>query len=344
MAKPITIAGGGLAGLSLGIGLRQRGVPVAIWEAGNYPRNRVCGEFISGRGQSSLARLGLLSLIEGVGASHAKNAAFYGHKRAVPPLPLPEPALCISRYVLDALLAREFERLGGELRLRQRWQGGFETGIVRASGRRVVPTVDGWRMFGLKVHARAVKLLADLELHFVPEGYVGLCRLGDDCVNICGLFRSRKPEPALSQQWRDWLMGPADSDLRRHLEKAQFEEGSFCSVAGFSLRPQSAAILNECCVGDALTMIPPLTGNGMSMAFESAELAVEPLAKFSRGAATWDEAQQEVALACDRAFSRRLRWANWLQKGLFQGPTRAPLLFLAAHSHRFWRMIFGRTR
>ena len=52
--KPITIVGGGLAGLTLGIGLRQRGVPVTIWEAGRYPRHRVCGEFISGNGQAVL--------------------------------------------------------------------------------------------------------------------------------------------------------------------------------------------------------------------------------------------------------------------------------------------------
>ncbi|HZI32692.1 MAG TPA: NAD(P)-binding protein, partial [Candidatus Binatia bacterium] len=50
-AKSITIVGGGLAGLTLGIGLRRRDVPVTILEAGEYPRHRVCGEFISGRGQ-----------------------------------------------------------------------------------------------------------------------------------------------------------------------------------------------------------------------------------------------------------------------------------------------------
>ena len=50
--KPVTIVGGGLAGLTLGIALRENSVPVHIYEAGTYPRHRVCGEFISGRGQT----------------------------------------------------------------------------------------------------------------------------------------------------------------------------------------------------------------------------------------------------------------------------------------------------
>ena len=75
--KPITIVGGGLAGLTLGIGLRQRGVPAALWEAGHYPRHRVCGEFICGRGQETLARLDLRELLERAGAVGADTAAFF---------------------------------------------------------------------------------------------------------------------------------------------------------------------------------------------------------------------------------------------------------------------------
>lgn len=344
MSERINIVGGGLAGLTLGIGLRQGGVPVTVWEAGQYPRHRVCGEFISGGGQASLDRLGLLGGLQNAGACSASSAAFFAGKTAVAPRPLPEAALCVSRFVVDDWLSREFQRLGGELRLSERWTGEFGPGIVRASGRRAEPVTDGWRLFGLKVHARGVALVADLEMHFVPAGYIGLCRLPGGEVNICGLFRSETTVPDLALRWRDWLGGPTDSVLRSRLAGAQFDEASFCSVAGLSLHPQRANQRNECSIGDALTMIPPVTGNGMSMAFESAELAIEPLAQFSSGKLTWTQAQQEIAAACDTRFTSRLRWAAWLQRALFQPYARSALLFLAARSEWFWRGIFERTR
>jgi menaquinone-9 beta-reductase len=344
MPETITIAGGGLAGLTLGIGLRQREVPVTLWEAGRYPRHRVCGELISGNGRNSLARLGLLDGLLTAGACSARSAAFFAGRARVAGRPLPEAALCISRLELDQWLAREFQRLGGELRLGARWRGEFGDGIVRASGRRTEPVTDGWRLFGLKVHARKVALDADLEMHFVPSGYVGLCQLPGGQVNICGLFRSTAPVPDLAQRWRDWLGGTAASVLHSRLAVAQFDEESFCSVAGLRLRPQRAAQRSECCVGDALTMIPPVTGNGMSMAFESAEMAIEPLAKFSRGALTWAGARREIASRCDERFAARLRWAAWLQRALLQQCARSVLMFLAARSEWSWRVVFERTR
>src|SRR6266568_3721640 len=113
--KPITIVGGGLAGLTLGIGLRQHGIPVTLSEAGHYPRHRVCGEFISGRGQETLARLGLRETLEQAGAVNADTAAFFSASRSTGPRPLPAQAICLSRFTLDTSLAEKFHELGGEL-------------------------------------------------------------------------------------------------------------------------------------------------------------------------------------------------------------------------------------
>ena len=47
MIYHVAIIGGGLAGLSLSIDLRKRGYDVVVIEKGNYPRQKVCGEYIS---------------------------------------------------------------------------------------------------------------------------------------------------------------------------------------------------------------------------------------------------------------------------------------------------------
>ncbi len=342
-ANSITIVGGGLAGLTLGIGLRQRNVPVKIIEAGHYPRHRVCGEFISGRGQGTLKRLGLLELVEQSGAVTAQTAAFFSMTQSGRPHPLPEKAICISRYVLDAALVKQFQRLGGTLIESQRYTGEFEEGFVRATGRRPQAGENGGRI-GLKIHARKVALSADLEMHTSPQGYVGLCKINDGEVNVCGLFYGAANENGKSKAGREWLRGPAGSPLNRRLEGAEFDEDSFCAVAGLSLQPERAANRTEVCVGDAITMIPPVTGNGMSMAFESAEVAIAPLVAWSEGTITWDQARQKIAHDCDQAFSGRLTWAKWLQRMMLMPALQNPLVAMMGHSRLFRRVAFEHTR
>lgn len=340
--KSITIIGGGLAGLTLGIGLRQRGVPVTVIEAGRYPRHRVCGEFISGAGVQTLEQSGLLAELPAHEIRRAQHAAFFAGDRTLGVRPLPSPAVCVSRFILDAALSSRFQKLGGELRENERWRG--ETageGIVCASGRRAHPVERGWRWFGLKVHARGVSLDADLEMHLGRNAYVGLCRLADGTVNVCGLFR-RRVNGGGGGATLEWLRGEPGSQLFQRLERAEFESESFCAVAGLSLRSQPVEP-RECRVGDALTMIPPITGNGMSMAFESAQLALTPLVSYARGDFEWPVVTQQIAAEQEKQFSSRLRWAGLFHRAIFSplGTSAMRLLFNSEHG---WRAAFAWTR
>jgi flavin-dependent dehydrogenase len=344
-SKPITVIGGGLAGLALGIGLRQQDVPVTLYEAGHYPRHRVCGEFINGRGRASLARLGLEALGERANSVSAETAIFASGNVASPVRQLPKQALCVSRFVLDEMLAKRFRQFGGELRENERQQATTDQeGVVRSSGRRPYGPEKGWRWFGLKIHARNVRLDADLELHVVPNGYVGICRLPQDEVNICGLFRRSQNITENTPGRIDPLRGPNGSLIRKKLEEAEFDDDSFCSVAGLSLRPNRATEQRDCSIGDALTMTPPVTGNGMSMAFESAEIAVTPLVSYARGEMDWPMTQSQIASRCDEKFASRLKWAQALQWILFTPLADERLARFTFGSRFLWNIWFNNTR
>lgn len=343
--KPITIVGGGPAGLTLGIALVQQGVPVVLWEAGDYPRQRVCGECLNGRALEALAPLGLRELLLRAGARPAtKLACVAGQGRAVV-LPLPAPAWCLSREILDAVLAQRFRELGGELRCRQRWRGDpLAPGVVLAWGRRPKGRVGQWHWWGLKAHARGVPALADLELHFGANAYVGLCRLADDVVNVCGLFRTRAPETNLASTWPERLRGPADSLLRQRLADACFEPRTFCAVAGLNCWRPDVPGGGACRLGDAWAMLPPLTGNGLSVAFESAVLAIEPLLAYSRARAEWAEACALIAQRCEAAFGRRLRWSVRLQRLLLSPVGRWACFLVVPRAPRLWQLLCRQTR
>ncbi|MGV3755980.1 MAG: NAD(P)/FAD-dependent oxidoreductase [Verrucomicrobiota bacterium] len=342
--KPITIIGGGLAGLTLGIALRREGVPVTLHEAGQYPRHRVCGEFLSGRGVEILREMGVYERLVAAGAREARTLKFFAGEDATKVMVMPTPAVCISRYRLDALLAETLVQLGGDLRTGSRYVDGYGEGVIRATGRQVQAEVAGWRWIGIKAHALDLTLEADLEMHLGRDAYVGLCRVEGNRVNVCGLFRTRETMVDLKETWQSRLGGNDKSTLTKKLSNITFDKESFCVVAGLPIRPfqkGDSAVLG---VGDAVAMIPPVTGNGMSLAIESAWLAVRDILNYCHGDLDWRDAQGLVRQGYIRDYDKRLRWANWLQTGMFHPFTRKILFQSVPVVPALFRFGFGVTR
>lgn len=299
--RPVEIVGGGLAGLSLGIALRQRGVPVTIFESGAYPRHRVCGEFIRGLRATTLEQLGLEPHLKD--ALHHRDVAWFAGEVRLRRQRLASPALAISRFVLDARLAEAFRAAGGKLLTGKRAPLTPVAGRVLAHGRRTNPR-SGW--IGLKLHVRNLTLDRDLEMHLGADAYVGLCALPDSRVNLCGLFRRRSDVAGRSEKLVTlYLRASGLGALAGRLDAAVPEPDSFTAVAGLQFgrqaRPRGAAV-----IGDAHAMIPPFTGNGMAMAFESAAAAVAPLLAWSRQEQEWPAALAQLGRALRRDFRVRL--------------------------------------
>jgi flavin-dependent dehydrogenase len=326
--RPIEIAGGGLAGLSLGIALRRAGVPVVLHDAGTYPRHRVCGEFVAGLSPLTIDRLGLGAALRDA-REHRDVAWFLGNR--VPGLQrLPHPALGLSRHALDARLAGAFAGLGGDLRTNSRVAAGDRPGLVWAVGRRRA-RVPRW--IGLKVHTCGIELVRDLEMHLGDQGYVGLCRVEDDTVNVCGLFRQRNevngtPGTGILAAY---LRASGLTALARRVETSPVVPGTACAVAAldFEGTGEPAPGLG---IGDAGATTPPFTGNGMAMALQSAESALEPLLAYAHGRLAWPDATAAVRGALRRRFRRRLAWARALHPFLLQA------------KHHGWIAILHRAR
>ncbi len=164
----------------------------------------------------------------------------------------------MRRYDLDAALAKRFVELGGELRCPFRFQGKAPNeGDVLATGRRL-ETHHKWKWYGLKAHATNVEQQSDLELHFIDNGYIGLCRVGANTTNICGLFRRSKEGEARTCTFLEHFTGV--TTLRDRLKNVAWDESSFASVSGLPMEEGGNLSSENLAVGDALSMMPPFTG------------------------------------------------------------------------------------
>lgn len=320
MTEEITIIGGGLTGLSLAVGLRAKGIPVTLHEAGQYPRHRVCGEFISGVSEKTLSHLAISDTLADA-ARHSTVLWFRGNS-LLRENRLPTPALSISRHLLDDRLRKLATAKGATILTGSRQKITPDTpGTVWAAGRK--PISGTW--IGLKAHIRGIQNTSHLEMHSGPIGYLGITPVENGWKNICGLFRiDRSITARHADLLPAYLQENGNTQLARRLATAEWKEGSFTAVAGFGLGLQKNTP-GTLTLGDSHAIIPPFTGNGMTMAFQSAEIALHHLTHYAKGEANWQTACCNIITAHHKTFRKRLTTAKILHPLLFKNAA-LPLL------------------
>ena len=375
MIYDVIIVGAGLSGASAAIALAKRGLQVLAIEAGDFPRHKVCGEFLSPESKAVLQRLGVLENLMAAGA-HSINAA-----RIVAPngrairTPIPGGALSLSRWQLDAILAAAIVENGADLQTQTRVKSIEREGeefllhtfnqtlrarrVIAAPGRNStalqrVKDENLTKYVGLKTHLWGAEVSPHLvELHTWRGGYCGLSRIEGGRVNACLLARydfiaGRAP----NEVWRDLLKDLPCLKLRvRHAELAM----PWLATANITFappQPLANATASTCsdengevlCAGDAAGFIHPLTGDGMAMALHGGELAAATVASSLRGELELCEMATVYDAAWQREFGARLKWASRLQSVLIEPERTAPALSLAAHWPRLAQWAVARTR
>lgn len=115
------IVGGGPAGSSAAIHLAARGARVLLAERARFPREKLCGEFISPECLSHFARLGVLEAMESAGGAEVTKTVFYAPSGRALSVPSEwfngarNAALGLSRAEMDERLLRRARGAGVEV-------------------------------------------------------------------------------------------------------------------------------------------------------------------------------------------------------------------------------------
>jgi len=316
--QPISIIGGGLSGLTLGILLARHGIKVELFESHPYPHHRVCGEFISGLRPELIEKLGIRDLLfdahrhDQTTWHNAEGKIFYRLK-------LHQAAYGISRHTLDARLAKRFCYSGGTL-IEHRWRE-YERHekVVYATGRRHNTQKLKPKWIGLKLHVRDFDSGSHLEMHLGYGGYVGVSAVEAGLTNLCGLF----PVSALqsgdtASNFEAALDAIGLHHLRERLSSCEIIQGSRCGTMFFQSGYQPH-VKTRCSIGDSMMQIPPFTGHGMSMAFEAAWLAHPHLLTYVKGETDWKSMTNQLQHSIYKQHSLRMQFACILHPLMLQG-------------------------
>jgi len=342
----VAIVGGGPAGSALAALLARAGRRPVLLERDRFPRQKLCGEFLSMESQELLRRIGCLDAVRALKPSVITGARFFSPSGRTVEIGLGADALGLGRLALDEALFRHAERSGAIA---------FEGATVA----RMDEDADG--------------VLLEIE-RSLPDGTRGKRLLRADRVVAAygrrsGLDRPldrdflRRRSPFVGYKRRHAFLPGADAvaaELRGKVEIHLFD-GGYCGVSVVdggavnicllaeervfaaagrapltrlarlspSLRgrlealsangdPLAAARLTFTAkepssgsilfIGDAAAMIAPLCGDGQAMALESAVLLAELMAR-GDGAdlpRLWDDLWRS-------RFAARLRIGHWLQ-------------------------------
>jgi flavin-dependent dehydrogenase len=337
----IAIAGGGLAGLALSIQMAKAGYAVVLFEKDHYPFHKVCGEYISLESWNFLEELGLplsdwgLPVIKRVLVS-APNGESIKHE-------LPLGGFGISRYKIDAALAAiardsgvvvmEDTRVTDIVFQRSAFQVHTAAAVYQArvacvtAGKRSNLDIKWKRPFtrkrsdklnnyiGVKYHLQT-DLPADLiGLHNFRDGYCGISRVEDGRYCLCYMTTAANlqangnsiPDMEKNILWQN----PYLSDIFSSAVKL-FEAPLTISQISFERRARVEDHILF--VGDGAGMIPPLSGNGMSMALHGSKMAFRSIDAFLKGQIARHEMEQEYEDQWSRQFGRRLWVGRQLQR------------------------------
>jgi menaquinone-9 beta-reductase len=375
----VVIAGAGPAGSSLAIRLRKLGLPVTLIERYKFPRQKLCGEFISPECLRHFDELGVLDEMLAAGGDRIHKTVFYetgGRSISVPSRWFDDDgfALSLSRARMDEILLSAAQASGAMVLdetavtglvkegslvrgVKVRDSSGHTREIdaaitVDATGRgRVLSRLADKeaarkepkpRYVGFKAHLSGVNMSRGVcEIYAFRGGYAGLSFVENGESNLCFLARS-----SLLRHGNDAEI--VFKELIRRNARARVTLASAKKVHDWLAVSIPAFGLNRfpTCdglftVGDSAAFVDPFTGSGMLLAMESSATLAECIA----AEGTFNDAVlSRYQMSYETRFSQRLKVSGLLRYVAYEPLLSRLAILTLSTSKRSLETLARRTR
>jgi geranylgeranyl reductase family protein len=350
----VAIIGAGPAGSSAAISLARCGYAVALVDKQVFPREKLCGDFVSPINIPLFRALGVEQQL--LSQEHGSVGAFRMTSALGDAVDVPLPSchgqslvgLGLSRAHLDHALLQKAQSEGASV-----FQG--------VTVQELKSTANGWHVrlnspaaidelsaamligadgrnsrvahrLGLSgksaMHGRAIgfqirlrcpdRLGGRIEIHLFPGGYAGLIGLGGEMLNLClAIDKTRLPDRHPAQFLLQACL-PQNPRLRAVLERSSVV-GEVRSVYPVYFPPRRGYADRAVLVGDAARVNEPVTGEGIYFAMKSGMIAATVIDQaLCRGDLSAVQLSS-YARECGRAFRTR-RGLNALIRWLIYRP------------------------
>jgi flavin-dependent dehydrogenase len=382
MTYDAIIIGAGPAGSTAAIQLAQAGQRVLLLEKSRFPREKLCGEFITPECLNVFDRLGVRERMFDAGAKIIRRFTLFAPDGRSLNLPIEwiadghSQGISLTRAAMDFVLLERAREAGVDIRegfqvssrLRQEDGLSFIEGkadgatvehfaaslVIDASGRNGVfsnqvpqaaSRFEGSRVFGCKVYLHGIEDLRDLgELYFFRDGYGGLTEVEDDRVNLCFLTTEATLREAKGDRQRLLdLTLRTNPAARKRLQDAVID-GEWLG-AGPIIYGRRRTLPGVLTIGDAAAFIDPFTGSGMLLALSSGELAANVVNQaFVPGERSVEIITRRFDQLHHAQFGWRLRICAMLRALTFQPATRSALVTILSRSRSLMKLAARGTR